>query len=53
MLKNIQNLGLKNAKISKNFDINLNRFKINSYLSRKHWLEKGWIFKKDPLGWFR
>ena len=33
-----------NAKISKNFDVNLNRFKIKSGLSRKHWLEKGWIF---------
>ena len=30
-----------NAKISKNFDVNLNRFKIKSGLSRKHWLEKG------------
>jgi len=43
----------KNAKISKNFDVNLNRFKIKSGLSRKYWLEKGWIFKEDPLGWFQ
>ena len=43
----------KNAKISKNFDINLNRFKVKSGLSRKEWLEKGWIFKEDPLGWFQ
>ena len=42
-----------NAKISKNFDINLNRFKVKSGLSRKHWIEKGWIFKEDPLGWFQ
>jgi len=42
-----------NAKISKNFDVNLNRFKVKSGLSRKHWIEKGWIFKQDPLGWFQ
>ena len=41
------------AKISKNFDVNLNRFKIAAGLSRKHWIEKGWIFKEDPLGWFQ
>ena len=41
------------AKISKNFDVNLNRFKIVAGLSRKHWIEKGWIFKEDPLGWFQ
>ena len=22
-------------------------------MSRKEWLEKGWIFKEDPLGWFQ
>ena len=42
-----------NAKISKSFDVNLNRFKVKSGLSRKHWMEKGWIFKQDPLGWFQ
>ena len=41
------------AKISKNFDVNLNRFKIESGLSREHWIKKGWIFKEDPLGWFQ
>ena len=41
------------AKISKTFDINLNRFKIESGLSREHWIKKGWIFKEDPLGWFQ
>ena len=41
------------AKISKSFDINLNRFKIESGLSRKEWVDKGWIFKEDPLGWFQ
>ena len=43
----------KNAKISKNFDVSINRFKVKSGLSRKEWLEKGWIFKEDPLGWFQ
>jgi hypothetical protein len=42
-----------NAKISKSFDVHLNRFKVKSGLSRKHWMEKGWIFKQDPLGWFQ
>ena len=41
------------AKISKNFDVNINRFSVKSGLSRKEWLEKGWIFKEDPLGWFQ
>ena len=41
------------AKISKIFDVNLNRFKIESGLSRKEWIDKGWIFKEDPLGWFQ
>ena len=22
-------------------------------LTRKEWLNKGWIFKEDPLGWFQ
>ena len=43
----------KNAKLSKNFDIKINRFKIKAGLSREHWIEKGWIFKEDPLGWFQ
>ena len=43
----------KKAKISKNFDVNLNRFKVQSGLSREHWRKKGWIFKEDPLGWFQ
>ena len=43
----------KNAKISNNFDVSLNRFKVKSGLSRREWIEKGWIFKKDPLGWFQ
>ena len=41
------------AKISKNFDVSINRFSVKSGLSRKEWLEKGWIFKEDSLGWFQ
>ena len=43
----------KKAKISKSFNVNLNRFKVKSGLSRKEWQEKGWIFKQDPRGWFQ
>ena len=43
----------KNAKINNKFDVNLNRFKVKSGLSRDHWIKKGWIFKEDPLGWFQ
>ena len=43
----------KNARLSKNLDINLNRFKVKSGLSRDEWLKKGWIFEEDPLGWFQ
>ena len=41
------------AKISKSFDVNLNYFKIKSGLTRQEWIDKGWIFKEDPLGWFQ
>ena len=43
----------ENAKISKSFDINVNRFRTKAGLSIEHWIEKGWIFKEDPLGWFQ
>ena len=43
----------KKAKISKDFNVSLNRFRVKSGLSRDHWLQKGWIFKEDPLGWFQ
>jgi len=43
----------KNAKLSKHFNEELNCFKIKSGLSRQYWLEKGWIYKEDPLGWFQ
>jgi len=43
----------KNAKLSKTFDVDQNRFRTSAGLSRKEWLDKGWIFKEDPLGWFQ
>ena len=43
----------KNAKLSKTFDVEKNRFKVKAGLTRKEWLEKGWIFKEDPLGWLQ
>ena len=52
-IKEYPKLWFKNAKISKIFDVNINRFKVKSGLSRKEWQEKGWIFKEDPLGWFQ
>jgi len=42
-----------NAKLSEKFDVGKNRFRVAAGLSRKEWLEKGWIFKEDPLGWFQ
>ena len=41
------------AKLSENFDVKLNLFKVKSGLSRQEWIKKGWIFKEDPLGWFQ
>ena len=43
----------KNAKLNKIFDVNQNQFKVAAGLSRKEWLDKGWIYKEDPLGWFQ
>ena len=43
----------KNAKLSKVFDVKLNRFRVKAGLTRKEWQDKGWIFKEDPLGWFQ
>ena len=44
----------KDAKLSNTgYDIKFNCFKINSGLSRKEWIKKGWINKEDPLGWFQ
>ncbi len=46
-------LWFKNAKLSKTFDVRKNRFKVAAGLSRKYWIDKGWIFREDPLGWFQ
>ena len=43
----------KKAKLGKIFDAEKNRFKVKAGLTRKEWLNKGWIFKEDPLGWFQ
>ena len=43
----------KNAKLSKKFNVNLNMFKVKAGLSRAEWINKGWIYKEDPLGWFQ
>ena len=43
----------QNAKLSNKFGANINRFRVAAGQSRKDWLEKGWIFKEDPLGWFQ
>ena len=43
----------KNAKLSKTFNVEKNRFKVKAGLTRKEWMNKGWIFKEDPLGWFQ
>tara|TARA_B100001123_G_scaffold212287_1_gene239747 strand:- start:382 stop:843 length:462 start_codon:yes stop_codon:yes gene_type:complete len=43
----------KNAKLSNTFDVKKNRFRVKAGLSRKEWLNKGWIFREDPLGWFQ
>ena len=42
------------AKFSPNFkDVSLNFFKIDASLPLKQWVDKGWIFKDDPRGWFQ
>ena len=52
-IKEYQKSWFKNAKLSKTFDVEKNRFKVKAGLSRKEWLNKGWIFEEDPLGWFQ
>lgn len=34
-------------------DENLNFFKINASKPLSYWIEKGWIYKEDPRGWFQ
>ena len=43
-----------NAKISVfKKDVNLNFYKVDASLSLSSWVEKGWIYKEDPRGWFQ
>ena len=44
-IKEYPKLWFKKAKLSKNFDVSLNCFRVESGLSRNHWIKKGWIFK--------
>jgi hypothetical protein len=44
----------KSAKLSllkRNCD--LNYFKVNASMPLSYWIEKGWIYKEDPRGWFQ
>ena len=34
-------------------DFNLNYFKIDASLDLSVWVDKGWIYKEDPRGWFQ
>ena len=52
-IKEYPSAWFKKAKIIKKFDVNNNRFRVAAGLSRKEWISKGWIFNKDPLGWFQ
>ena len=52
-IKEYPKIWFKNAKLSKVFDVKLNRFRVKAGLTRKEWQDKGWIFKEDPLGWFQ
>ena len=43
-----------NAKLSPFLkDSSLNYFKISASLPLVNWVEKGWIYKDDPRGWFQ
>ena len=53
IIKEYPKLWFKKAKLSKTFDAKKNRFRVKAGLTRKEWLDKGWIFKEDPLGGFQ
>ena len=48
-IKEFPKLWFTKAKLSKSFDVNLNYFKIESGLTRKEWIDKGWILMKTLL----
>ncbi len=42
------------AKLCHEFhDPKLNYFRINASQPLSYWIEKGWIYKEDPRGWFQ
>lgn len=41
------------AKISDHHDPSLNFFEIDASQPLKVWQQKGWIYEKDPRGWFQ
>lgn len=44
----------KKAKLcTTHHDAKLNFFKINASKPLSYWVEKGWIYKEDPRGWFQ
>ena len=52
-IKEYPKLWFVKAKLSKNFNVNLNCFKIRSGQTLKEWKKKGWIMPEDPRGWFQ
>jgi hypothetical protein len=44
----------KKAKLCHDFhDPRLNCFQINASQPLSYWVEKGWIYREDPRGWFQ
>ena len=44
----------ENAKLSpQGKNLNLNYYKVDASLNLSTWVEKGWIYKDDPRGWFQ
>ena len=42
-----------NAKLSEIKNPELNYFKVGASLHLKQWIQKDWIYKLDPRGWFQ
>ena len=42
-----------NAKLSEIKNLELNYFKVGASLPLKKWIQKDWIYKEDPRGWFQ
>ena len=42
-----------NAKLSEIKNPELNYFKVGASLPLKQWIQKDWIYKLDPRGWFQ